>query len=65
MQPQRHDIIIVQGDTFEAVWEGLAARHGLGLVVIPSFGERYLSHPVYTELPNPTVPGLDLTTPVT
>ena len=29
--------------------------------IVCDFGERYLSHPVYTELPNPSVDGLELT----
>lgn len=28
--------------------------------IIPDFGERYLSHAVFTELPNPEIPGLAL-----
>ncbi len=34
--------------------------------IICDFGERYLSHPVYTEMPNPTIPGFEnLNTQVT
>ncbi len=28
--------------------------------IVPDFGERYLSHPVFTELPDPQIPGLEL-----